>query len=144
METSHRSQKHYLSKSFRLSESPLSSYLGSRHLNPLRIYRTLLRPKLGYGAVAYSACRTRLLTPLITLQNIALRIALGAFHTSPVISLYSIANEPPLLCRFKYLQLSFAANTSRNRKTPALQYVFTDRLTITPTRKRGPCFPVLA
>ncbi|KAJ3666828.1 hypothetical protein Zmor_002258 [Zophobas morio] len=102
----------------------------------LRIYRTLLRPKLDYGAVAYSACRPRLLTPLITLQNSALRIALGAFRTSPVISLYSIAKEPPLLFRFKYLQLSFAANTSRNPSNPVLQHVFTDRLTILFDRKR--------
>mgnify|MGYP005984204839 CR=1 FL=1 len=116
-------QHDYLSKSFRPSESSFSSYLGSRYPNPHSYLQNITTTQIDYGAVAYSACRPRLLIPRVTLQNSALRIALGPFGTSPVISLYSIAKEPPLLFRFKNLQLSFAANTSRNPRN-VLQHVF--------------------
>ena len=61
----------------------------------LRLYKTLIKSKLEYGYEAYgSACKT-LLQSLEPVQNAALRLALGAYRTSPISSLHCEAEIKP-------------------------------------------------
>ena len=54
----------------------------------LRLYRSLIRSKLDYGCVVYGSARKSYLRKLDTIHNQGLRLALGAFKTSPINSLY--------------------------------------------------------
>lgn len=75
----------------------------------LLIYKSYIRSLLDYGSVVYGSAAMTTLKPLDVLQNSALRIALGAFKTSPTVSLHAEANILPLkywrktqLCRYYY------------------------------------------
>ena len=62
----------------------------------LRLYRSLIRSKLDYGCIVYGSARPSYLKMLNTIHHQGLRLALGAFRTSPVESLYVEAGELPL------------------------------------------------
>ena len=62
----------------------------------LRLYRVLVRSKLDYGCIIYGSARESYLQPLDRVQNLALRICLGAFRTSPIPSLHVEAHDMPL------------------------------------------------
>jgi len=69
---------------------------GADRASLLRLYMSLLKPKLDYGCEAYaSACRT-LLQTLDPIQNSAIRIATGAFRSSPVMSLHADSGLMPI------------------------------------------------
>ena len=55
----------------------------------LKLYMALIKPKLDYGCEAYSSACNTLLASLQPIQNTALRIATGAYRTSPVVSLHA-------------------------------------------------------
>ena len=59
----------------------------------LRLYRALVRSKLGYGCIVYGSARKSYIKILDTIHNQGLRISLGVFRTSPMESLYVEANE---------------------------------------------------
>ena len=77
----------------------------------LKIYRTLVRSKLDYGCAVYGSTKHYILKSLDPIHHQGLRIALGAFRTSPVQSLYAEAGEPSLrhrrlkLCMNYFLKL---------------------------------------
>ena len=58
----------------------------------LNLYRSLIRSKLDYGCIIYGSARKSYLKKLDTIHHQGLRLALGAFRTSPVQSLYSEAH----------------------------------------------------
>ena len=62
----------------------------------LMLYRALVRSKLDYGCIVYGSASITSLKKLDSIHNSGLRLALGAFCTSPVWSLYVEANEAPL------------------------------------------------
>ncbi|GFO02560.1 RNA-directed DNA polymerase from mobile element jockey [Plakobranchus ocellatus] len=62
----------------------------------LKLYRTLVRSKLDYGSVIYGSAKKHVLRALDPIHHQGLRIALGAFRTSPIKSLYAKAGEPSL------------------------------------------------
>ena len=62
----------------------------------LHLYRSLIRSKLAYGSIVYGSARKSYLQMLDTVYNQGLRLALGAFPTSPVSSLNVEADEPTL------------------------------------------------
>ena len=57
-------------------------------------------------------------------QNQGLRLALGAYRTSPIPSLQAEAYEPPLHLRRKQLSLQYALKLSSNPQNPAYSSVF--------------------
>ena len=62
----------------------------------LRFYKSVILAKLDYGAPFYTtACKTNL-DKLNKVQNNALRIAIGARKTSPIVSLEAESHIPPL------------------------------------------------
>ena len=75
-------------------------------------------------AVVYGSARKSYLQMLDTVHNQGLRIALGAFKTSPVQSLYVEANEPSLYTRREKLSLQYALRVAANTSNPAHKIVF--------------------
>ena len=63
------------------------------------LYRSLVRSKLDYGSIIHGSARKSYLQMLDPIHNQGLRLALGAFRTSPVASLYVEADEPSLYSR---------------------------------------------
>ena len=61
---------------------------GADRTTVLRLYLALIKPKLDYGCAYSSACKTYL-ESLQPLQNNAIGIALGAFKSTPIISLHA-------------------------------------------------------
>ena len=53
-----------------------------------------------------------------------LRLALGAFRSSPVASLYVEADEPSLFSRREKLSLQYAIRLAANPSNPALEVKF--------------------
>ena len=77
----------------------------------LNLYRSLVRSKLDYGSIVYGQLMSYIKI-LDTSHHQGLRLALGAFRTSPVESLYLESNEPSLYNRqiklgLQYLGFSF-------------------------------------
>ena len=84
----------------------------------LRLYRALIRSKLDYGSARPQYKTTG------HYSNQGLRLYLGAFHTSPVQSLYVEANEPPLGMRRTRLSLQYCIKLMCNEVNPAYSAVF--------------------
>ena len=83
----------------------------------LRLCRSLVRSKLDYGSA-----RQSYLQKWDSIHNQGLRLALGAFRTSPINSLYAEANEPSLNLRRKKLSLQYYLKS--NPDYPTHQVVF--------------------
>ena len=62
----------------------------------LMLYRAIVRSKLDCGYIVYGIALNTSLWQLDSIHNSGLRLALRAFCTSPVSSLYTEANEAPL------------------------------------------------
>ena len=58
------------------------------------------------------------------IHNQGLRLALGAFRTSPVASLYVEADEPSLYSRREKLSLQYALRLAANPSNPACEVTF--------------------
>jgi len=63
------------------------------------LYRSHIRSQLDYGCIIYGSAQPSYLKSLDCVQNLALRICLRAFRTSPSRSLHIEANEMPLYLR---------------------------------------------
>ncbi len=79
----------------------------------LRIYSSHIRSILDYGCTAYSTAAPSRLKQLDVIQNQALRIATGAFYTSPIHSLHADTSIFPLHYRRHYLLLKYFASINR-------------------------------
>ncbi|GFO15003.1 RNA-directed DNA polymerase from mobile element jockey [Plakobranchus ocellatus] len=69
---------------------------GADRATLLKLYRTLVRSKLDYGSVIHGSAKKHVLRALDPIHHQGLRIALRAFRTSPIKSLYTEAGEPSL------------------------------------------------
>ena len=92
---------------------------GADRVTLLNLYRSLIRSKLDYGSVVYGSARKSYLQKLDTIHHQGLRLALGAFQTSPVTSLYVEADEPSLALRREKLALQYAIRHAANPNNPA-------------------------
>ena len=80
----------------------------------LNLYRTIVRSKLHYGCIVYGSARPSYLKTLDTIHHQGIRLALGAFRTSPAESLLVEANEPSLKDRREKLSLQFGIKLKSN------------------------------
>ena len=69
---------------------------GANKKTLLHFYCTYIRSRLDYGCEVYGAASPSVLSKLEVIQNSALRIALGAFKSSPVTALQAEASLPSL------------------------------------------------
>ena len=84
----------------------------------LRLYRSLIRSKLDYGSIVYGSARKSYLKMLDPIHHQGLRLALGAFRTSPIESLLAEANEPSLEIRREKLALNYITRVKANPENP--------------------------
>ena len=73
----------------------------------LKLYRAQVRSQLDYATFIYRSARKSYLKKLDPIHHEGLRPVLGAFKTSPVVSLYTEAHEAPLQLRCKKLALQY-------------------------------------
>ena len=69
---------------------------GGDRASLLRLYIMLIKPKIDYGSEVYSSASTSLLNTLPPIQNAALRLATGAFRSSPILSIHAECGIKPL------------------------------------------------
>ena len=86
----------------------------------LNLYRTIIRSKLDYGSIIYGYARKSYLEMLDPIYHQGLRLALGAFRTSPSESLLAEANEPFLYNRRLKLSMQYALKLN---PTPQIQHM---------------------
>lgn len=94
----------------------------------LRLFRSLIRSRLDYGAPVYGSARPSYLLRLQPVQNQALRLCLGAFRTSPIASLHAEALEPPMEIRRLQLGLQYAIKVASDTDNPAHNSIFNNQL----------------
>ena len=97
---------------------------GADRIVLLRLYRSLVRSKLDYGCIVYGSARRSILKQLDPIHHQGLRIALGAFRTSPAQSLYIEAHEPSLTTRRLKLSLNYVLKLKSLPENPAYSCVF--------------------
>ena len=101
-----------------------SSNWGGDRTVLLNLYRSLIRSKLDYGSIVYGSARKSYLKSLDTIHHQGLRLALGAFRTSPIESLYAESNEPSLYKRREKLSLQYVTKLAANPRNSAYDCVF--------------------
>ena len=77
----------------------------------LMLYCAIVRSKFDYGCIVYGTASNANLRQLDSIHNSGLRLALGAFCTSPVSSPYTEANEAPLEERWLKLSMHYYVKT---------------------------------
>ena len=91
----------------------------------LHLYRSIIRSKLDYASPIYGSARPSYLKKYLDpIQNQGLRLALGAYRTSPIPSIQAEAYEPTIHIRRKQLSLQYAIKLSSNPENPAYDSVF--------------------
>lgn len=90
----------------------------------LMAYKALIRSKIDYGAIIYDSAQPAIKKSLNSIHNLGLRMALGAFKTSPIDSILAEANEPPLEIRRKLLSLTYAARIKVTPNNPVHNTIF--------------------
>ena len=83
------------------------------------LYQTIVRSKLDYGCIVYGTASHTNLRQLDSIHNAGLRLALGAFCTSAVSSMYTEANEAPLEERQLKLSMNYYLKTRACTDNPA-------------------------
>ena len=89
-----------------------------------RLYRALVRSKWDYGSIVYGSARRSVLKHLDPIHHQGLRIALGAFRTSPAESLHVETHEPSLTSRRLKLSLNYVLKLKSLPQIPAYSCVF--------------------
>ena len=85
----------------------------------LMLYRAIVGSKLDYGCVVYGTASNTNLRQLDSIHNTGLRLALRAFCTSLVSSLYAETNEAPLEERRLKLSMNYYLKTCACIENPA-------------------------
>ena len=80
------------------------------------LYRSLIRSKLDYESIVYGSARKSYLQTLDSVHHQGLRLALGAFRTSPITSLYVEADELYCIYVEKSFVFSMLSNLSLTRQ----------------------------
>ena len=86
------------------------------------MYKTIVLAKIDYGCILYdSSPHSKILDPI---HNATIKIALGAFHTFPTISLLAEANMMTLSFRCMKLTCKYACKLSASSNIPACKNIF--------------------
>ncbi len=91
-------------KRLNIMKSIASTRWGTDRDTLLRLYTSFVRSKVEYGSPVYGSAAASLTKRLDTIQTTALRIATGAFCSSPVMALQAESGIPPLCWRRTFLE----------------------------------------
>lgn len=109
----------------------------------MRLYRTLIRPKIDYGCIVYGSANTTLLKGLEVIQNEAMRISTGALKSTPIKNLNILCNEPSLELRRKDLLLRYFFKLKCHFINPAYSCIVNNQLELFFGSRRYPTEPVI-
>ena len=90
----------------------------------LLMYRALIRSRLDYGCFIYDNTSDPIKRTLDVVHHSAIRIAMGAFRTTPVASLLAEAHEPPLGLRRQALGMRYALKLRQFPSYPSYDAVY--------------------
>ncbi|XP_072162117.1 uncharacterized protein, partial [Bemisia tabaci] len=96
----------------------------------LKIYRSFIRSKLDYGSILYGSANRSLLKKLDSIHNSCIRLATGAYRTSPVVSIEVEAQEPSLQHRRYQLLAGYVTKLVSHPSNPAIEDCFEARAEI--------------
>ena len=99
---------------------------GSDTKTLLRIVIALLKPKIDYGVEAYGQARESLLRMLDPILNQAIRIATGAFRSSPIPSLLTISGLKPLSTYREIKTLNYLLRATVTKSNPLNAHIHGD------------------
>lgn len=91
----------------------------------LNTYKAIIGSKLDYGAFIYGSASGRTLWTLNSIQTTAIRLAIGAFRTSPNMSVLAKGGEPPLTFRQAGLTVTYAPKYEYLPNVPPRQDFYT-------------------
>ena len=97
---------------------------GADRTTLLKLYRSLVWLKLDFCCIIYGSARKSYIQTLDPIHNQGLRLALGAFSTSPVATLYVEADEPSLYSRREKLSLQYAIRFAASPSNSAHEVTF--------------------
>jgi hypothetical protein len=86
----------------------------------------LIKPKIDYGCECYSSASKTLLESISPIQNCAIRIATGAFRSSPILSLHSESGLKPISIHRELKILNFYTRVFVNPSHPMSTVVLRD------------------
>jgi hypothetical protein len=89
----------------------------------LRLYRSLVRSKLDYGSFIYGSATEAKLRIFYPVHHAGIRLAIGAFRTSPD-SLYAEYGEPSLSVQRELLLCSYASKLAAHIHHPSYSAFF--------------------
>ncbi|KAI5738278.1 hypothetical protein M8J77_004905 [Diaphorina citri] len=89
---------------------------GADYKSLLQLYRGFIRSKLDYASTVYGSAPVSSLKMLDSIHHQGIRLALGAFKSSPITSILSEAGEPPLQYRRDILTFNYLLNTQRDKR----------------------------
>jgi len=69
---------------------------GANQKSLLTIYKSFILSKIKYGSLIYNSAKPNLFKNLDPIHNKGIRLAIGAFRTSPIDSILNYAEEIPL------------------------------------------------
>ena len=111
-------------KSMNLLKMTTSLKWGADQFCCLKIFHLFIRSKIDYGAPVYaSACQTAL-QRLDPICSEALRLATGAFRSTPIKSLHILTGEMTLQERREYLSVRYGLKMKSSISNPAFQPTF--------------------
>ena len=113
------SLKSRCSKDLNLLKSLTSYSWGADQETLIRLYRTIIRPKIDYGCIVYGSASSKLLRSVDVIVNEALRISSAAFKSTPIANLQVLLNEPPLDLRRQELLLRYFYKLKCHFQNPA-------------------------
>jgi ribonuclease HI len=97
---------------------------GADRILLIKLYKTLIRSRLDYGAAFYGSAAPTNLSRLNVIQNNCLRIALGCRKTTPISTMEVEANIPPLSVHRKVLMCKYYLRLIQLPQCPVVSDLF--------------------
>lgn len=110
---------------------------GANKESLIHVYPATIKSKIDYGSIAYESAPKSYLQKLALLEKSAIRMAIGAFHTSPINSIYCEAEVITPEHRRMLLTIKYANSLSFKKHHPSFNKFFNIRYpNIQPTNKK--------
>ena len=103
-----------------------------------KLYRALVHSQLDYGIFIYRSARKSYLKKHDPIHHEGLRLVLGAFRTSPVVSLFTEAHEAHLQLRCEKLALQYYTKMKFCPSNPAYDCIFNPKYNSSLNKKKKP------
>ena len=98
------------------------SRFGSDRKTLLKIHKTMVLPILDYGNLVYATANKNTLSTINTVHNTGVRLATGAFRTSPIDSVMADGEQTTLQIRREKQVLTYATKILSSEKHPLYKH----------------------